>query len=196
MSMPVNFNNASFVTSYYKTKSIPREKRPEIVLVGRSNVGKSSLINKLLNRKGLARVSSMPGKTVSVNYYDVDGTFDLVDLPGYGFAKRSKSEKAAWDKLTRDYFAAGRDIRLVLLLVDLRRDPSQDDQVMYDWLMENEFLFTVIGTKADKLSAGELKTSVSRLSEIFGIEVIPFSSLDGRGCEPLRQIIADVVTAD
>lgn len=190
--MKINFQNASFVTSYFDTRTILREKHPEIVLVGRSNVGKSSLINKLLNRKGLARVSSMPGKTVSVNYYDVDGKLDLVDLPGYGFAKRPKSEQAAWDRLTKNYFDAGRDIRLVLLLVDLRREPAEDDLVMYDWLMQKEYLFAVIGTKADKLSAGELKQSVARLSERFGVNVIPFSALNGTGCEPLKEILSDV----
>ena len=191
--MNVNFNNAEFVTSYFDGKKIDRPRNPEIVLVGRSNVGKSSLINKLLNRKSLARVSSVPGKTISVNYYSVDGKFDLVDLPGYGFAKRPKSEQATWGKLTDGYFSADRDRRLILMLVDLRHPPSKDDEVMFDWLMQSETLFTVVATKADKLSKTEAKKNADALSERFGITVIPFSALNGQGCEELRQIITDLV---
>ncbi|MBP3301455.1 MAG: YihA family ribosome biogenesis GTP-binding protein [Clostridia bacterium] len=194
--MTVNFNNAAFVTSYFDGRKIDRPKKPEIVLVGRSNVGKSSLINKLLNRKSLARVSSTPGKTISLNYYDVDGKFDLVDLPGYGFAKRPKTEQAAWGKLTEGYFSADRDIRLILMLVDLRHPPSKDDEVMFDWLMQSETLFTVVATKADKLNKTDTKKNTEALSRQFGINVIPFSSLTGMGCEELRQIITDLVTAD
>ena len=194
--MTVNFNRAEFVTSYFDSKKIDRPKKPEIVLVGRSNVGKSSLINRLLNRKSLARVSSTPGKTISINYYDVDGKFDLVDLPGYGFAKRPKTEQAAWGKLTEGYFSADRDIRLILLLVDLRHPPSKDDEVMYDWLMQSEILFTVVGTKADKLNKTEIAKNTAALSEQFGINVIPFSALKGVGCEELQQIITDLVTAE
>ncbi|MBQ1217591.1 MAG: YihA family ribosome biogenesis GTP-binding protein [Clostridia bacterium] len=189
----MNFNNAEFVTSYFDGKKIDRPRNPEIVLVGRSNVGKSSLINKLLNRKSLARVSSVPGKTISVNYYSVDGKFDLVDLPGYGFAKRPKSEQAAWGKLTDGYFSADRDRRLILMLVDLRHPPSKDDEVMFDWLMQSETLFTVVETNADKLSKTEAKKNADALSERFGITVIPFSALNGQGCEELRQIITDLV---
>lgn len=192
--MKINFSNAQFVTSYFDTRSIPREKHPEIVLIGRSNVGKSSLINKLLNRKGLARVSSMPGKTVSVNYYDVDGAFDLVDLPGYGFAKRSKSEQAAWGKLTDGYFAADRDRRLILLLVDSRHAPSADDETAFEWLMGSETLFSVVATKTDKLSKTEKTANLAALSAKFGVDAIPFSALDGSGVETLRQIISDVVS--
>ena len=190
--MTVNFNNASFVTSYYDAKSIQRDKLPEVVLVGRSNVGKSSLINKLLNRKSLARVSSTPGKTVSINYYNIDNKLDLVDLPGYGFAKRPKSEQAAWGKLTDGYFAAGRDIRLILLLVDLRHPPSADDCAMFDWLMASETLFSVVGTKCDKLSKTQREQNAAALSERFGVRVIPFSALDGTGVEPLKEILTDV----
>ncbi len=194
--MTVNFNNASFVTSYFDGKKIDRPRNPEIVLVGRSNVGKSSLINKLLNRKSLARVSSTPGKTISVNYYDVDGKFDLVDLPGYGFAKRPKSEQAAWGKLTDGYFSADRDRRLILMLVDLRHPPSKDDETMFDWLMQSETLFAIVATKADKLNKTEANKNADALSERFGIRVIPFSSHTGVGCEELRQIITDLVTQE
>lgn len=194
--MTVNFNNAAFVTSYFDAKKIDRPKKPEIVLVGRSNVGKSSLINKLLNRKSLARVSSTPGKTISVNYYDIDSKLDLVDLPGYGFAKRPKTEKAAWGKLTDGYFSAGRDIRLILLLVDMRHPPSKDDETMFEWLMQSEILFTVVATKADKLNKTEAKKNLQALSERFGIDVIPFSALTGEGCDTLREIITDLAGAD
>lgn len=194
--MTIHFSNAQFVTSYFDGKKIDRPQKPEVVLVGRSNVGKSSLINKLLNRKSLARVSSTPGKTISVNYYDIDGKFDLVDLPGYGFAKRPKSEQAAWGKLTEGYFGAGRDIRLILMLVDLRHPPSKDDEVMFEWLMQSQTLFTVVATKADKLNKTEAKKNAEALSEQFGINVIPFSSLNGTGVEELQQIITDLVLSD
>ena len=194
--MTIHFNNAQFVTSYFDGKKIDRPKNPEVVLVGRSNVGKSSLINKLLNRKSLARVSSTPGKTISVNYYDVDGKFDLVDLPGYGFAKRPKTEQAAWGKLTEGYFSAERDIRLILMLVDLRHPPSKDDEIMFEWLMQSQTLFAVVATKADKLNKTETKKNAEALSEKFGINVIPFSSLNGTGVEELQQIITDLVLAD
>lgn len=194
--MNINFNNATFVTSYFDAKKIDRPRNPEIVLVGRSNVGKSSLINRLLNRKSLARVSSTPGKTISVNYYDVDGKFDLVDLPGYGFAKRPKTEQAAWGKLTDGYFSADRDRRLILMLVDLRHPPSKDDEMMFDWLMQSETLFAIVATKADKLNKTEMQKNTDALSERFGINVIPFSSHTGVGCEALRQIITDLVNAD
>ena len=190
--MNVNFGRAEFVTSYFDPRKLPEEKKPEIVLAGRSNVGKSSLINTLLNRKSLARVSSTPGKTVSVNYYNIDDKLHLVDLPGYGFAKRPKSEQAAWGKLTDGYFSAGRDIRLILLLIDLRHPPTKDDLAMYDWLMSTEILFCIVGTKCDKLSKTEAANNTAALSKTFGVNVIPFSSLNGTGCETIREIIADV----
>ncbi len=188
----INYQNARFLTSLYRTENITLPPLPEIALAGRSNVGKSSLINRLLNRKKLARVSETPGKTVSVNYYDIDGKYYLVDLPGYGFAKRSKKERATWGRLINGYLAADRNLRLILLLIDIRHSPSEEDRQMYEYLMANQTLFAVIATKADKLSAAQVRARIQELSKEFLLQVIPFSAKTGQGAEELLQIIEDI----
>ena len=190
--MKLNYNNTEFLQSCFNTKDIKAEKRPEIVFVGRSNVGKSSMINALLSRKSFARVSSVPGKTAAINFYDIDKKIYFVDLPGYGFAKRSKTERRDWGKLIGDYLSLDRDIRLVVFLVDLRHDPSENDMIMYKYLMQNEYLFTVAATKADKLKKTAAAEQVKRFSKLFGINIIEFSSQTKQGLTELKQIIEDV----
>lgn len=190
--MTINLNNAKFLTSVFDTRKINITPKPEIVLAGRSNVGKSSMINRLLNRKSIARVSGTPGKTISANYYDIDGKIYLVDLPGYGFAKRAAAEKTGWGRLVNGYFGAGRDIRLVLLLVDIRHDPSDEDMQMFEYLMAGETLFCVVATKSDKLSKTEIKKRTDALSATFGVEVIPFSAENGTGTNEIWDIIEDI----
>ena len=170
----------------------PRDARPEIALSGRSNVGKSSLINTLLNRKSLARVSSAPGKTITINYYDVDKKLFLVDLPGYGYAKRSQESKKSWSSLTEDYFLKNpsRDaIKLVAQLIDIRVGPTEDDIMMINWMLEAQIPFIIVATKTDKLSASQLKNALDKLDEDYfkgtGIEIIPFSSVTKRGRDEL-----------
>ena len=181
-------------------KQFPKDPRPEIALSGRSNVGKSSLINTLLGRKSLARVSSAPGKTITINYYDVDKKLFLVDLPGYGFAKRSKDSKKSWSSLTEDFFLKNPSedaIKLVLQLIDIRVGPTEDDIMMINWLIEQDVPFIVVATKTDKLSKAQLKCALEGLEEQYfkgtEIEVIPFSSVTRDGKEQLWSKIFDTV---
>jgi GTP-binding protein len=182
------------------TRQLPREKKPQIALSGRSNVGKSSLINTLLGRKSLARVSSAPGKTVTVNFYDVDGKIYLVDLPGYGYAKRSKDSQKVWSTLTEEYFTknpSGDAVKLVLQLIDIRTGPTEDDILMINWLIENGIEFTVVATKTDKLSKTALAEALAALErdcfEGTGIEIIPFSSVSRVGRDEVWRKIYDSI---
>jgi GTP-binding protein len=187
--MDININNVKMGLSVGNAKQFPKDPRPEVALSGRSNVGKSSLINTLLGRKSFARVSSTPGKTITINYYDLDSKMYLVDLPGYGFAKRSKESKRVWSTLTEDFFLknpSSDSLKLVIQLIDIRIDPTDDDILMINWLIDREVPFVVVATKSDKLSKSALNAALLKLeNEYFkgtGIEVIPFSSVtkDGR----------------
>ena len=162
--MKVNLNNASFSFSAGATKQFPRNLKPQFALSGRSNVGKSSLINTLLGRKSIARVSSAPGKTITVNFYDIDEKIYLVDLPGYGYAKRSKDSKKVWSTLTEEYFTKNpcKDmIKLVIQLIDIRTGPTEDDILMINWLIDSGIEFVVVATKTDKLSRKNIKTHLT-----------------------------------
>jgi GTP-binding protein len=191
----LNFNNAEFLTSYGKFSQLPPAKGVEIAFAGRSNVGKSTLINKLFGRKSLARVSSVPGKTATINFYKLEN-INFVDLPGYGYAKVSKSEKERWADLIEGYFSSERDIRLVFLLVDMRHTPSADDLHMINYLIETERPFAIVLTKADKLKKNERETRMSAFADEIphfnDIHVIPFSSQTFEGVDVLRNIIEDV----
>ena len=190
--MKYNVNNAKISMTVGNARQFPRDPRPEIALSGRSNVGKSSLINTLLGRKSLARVSSAPGKTITINYYSIDDKFYLVDLPGYGYAKRSMESKRAWSSLTEDYFLKNPSadaIKLVIQLVDIRTGPTDDDIMMINWLIDNSVPFIVVATKSDKLSKSAVKAALEGFEENYfkgtGIEVIPFSSVTRDGKELL-----------
>ena len=194
--MKLNVNNASIAMTVGNRAQFPRSQKPEIALSGRSNVGKSSLINTLLGRKSLARVSSSPGKTITINYYDIDNKMYLVDLPGYGYAKRSMESKRSWSSLTEDYFLknpAGDSIRLVIQLIDIRIGPTDDDIMMINWLIDTKIPFVVVATKSDKLSKSQLNSALSDLDEKYfhgtGIEIIPFSSVTKDGKDYLWSII-------
>ena len=198
--MKINVNNANIAITVGNFKQFPRDPRPEIALSGRSNVGKSSLINTLLSRKSLARVSSAPGKTITINYYDIDKKMFLVDLPGYGYAKRSKESKKSWSSLTEDYFLKNPSedaIKLVIQLIDIRIDPTDDDIMMINWLIDNEVPFIVVATKADKLSKSQLDCALEKLNKEYfdgtGIEIIPFSSVSKVGKDVLWNKINDAV---
>lgn len=194
----MNFNNAKFVTSFGKLSQIPPSDRPEVCFSGRSNVGKSSLINKVLNRKSLARVSSVPGKTVTINFFELDNIY-LADLPGYGYAKVSKSEKSGWGDLIGGYLAdQSRRLDLVVQLVDMRHPPSKDDLQMINFLIDSEIPFIIALTKADKLKPTERKARMSAFAQEIpcfeDITVVPFSAVTGEGVEEIRRIIEDAVT--
>ena len=201
--MRINVNNSGIVMTVGNAKQFPRDPRPEIALSGRSNVGKSSLINTLLGRKSLARVSSSPGKTITINYYDIDKKLFLVDLPGYGFAKRSKDSKKSWSSLTEDFFLKNPSedaIKLVLQLIDIRVGPTEDDVMMINWLIETNVPFIVVATKTDKLSKSQLNTALASLDKEYfsgtGIEVIPFSSVTKDGKELLWNKIMAAVSGE
>ena len=196
--MRINVNNVCVAMTVGDAKSFPRDARPQIALSGRSNVGKSSLINTLIGRKSLARVSSSPGKTITINYYDIDKKIFLVDLPGYGFAKRSKESKKVWSSLTEDYFLKNPSedsLKLVIQLIDIRIDPTDDDIMMINWLIDNELPFVVVATKTDKLSKSQLDSALEKLKREYfdgtGIEVIPFSSVTKCGKDILWNKITE-----
>ena len=195
--MALNLNNVSLKITAGNIRQFPRSATPQIALAGRSNVGKSSLINTILCRRSLARVSSSPGKTITVNYYDVDGSLYLVDLPGYGYAKRPQTDKARWSELTDGYFTKNpsRDrIMLVLQLVDMRIGPTADDVMMLDWMNAAVVPFAIAATKADKLSSARARAEATEKilscpTVPVGTPVIPFSSVTGEGRDELWRII-------
>ena len=196
----MNWNNAKFVTSFGKLLQLPPSDRPEVCFSGRSNVGKSSLINKLLNRKSLARVSSVPGKTVTINFYELGGIF-LADLPGYGYAKVAKTEKHGWGELIGGYLADGdRQMCLVVQLIDMRHAPSKDDIQMINYLIDNELPFVIVLTKADKLkkTAREerMKAFADEIPCFEDITVLPFSCMTGEGVEELRAVIEEATAEE
>ncbi len=192
----INFNKAEFTAAAGISSQLPPSDKPEVIFSGRSNVGKSSLINKLVNRKSLARVSATPGKTATINFFDVD-KFCLVDLPGYGYAKVSHSERDRWAELMEGYFAQDRNFCLVVQIIDMRHPPTQDDLNMIDFLYSNGFRFIIVLTKKDKLKKTAQKQSLDRLNEILadyeGIELFPFSALNSEGTEEIRQAISRYV---
>lgn len=191
----MKIESAQFELSAGLGSQLPPSILPEVAVSGRSNVGKSSLINRLLNRKSLARTSATPGKTITVNFYRLD-TMRLVDLPGYGYAKLSHSEKQRFSKAIGEYLGDDRDLRLVLQLIDMRHKPTADDRQMLRFLAENEVPFMVVLTKSDKLNRTErekqLQLFEQEFSEYEGLYWLPFSSQNGEGVDELRQILSEV----
>ena len=183
----MNIHNADIEISAVKREQFPQTGYPEIAFVGRSNVGKSSMINKLLNRKALARVSSAPGKTITINFYNIDNTIYLVDLPGYGYAKRSKSEVESWGEMMDGYLNGRPQLKKIMLLVDSRHEPTGDDKMMLEWIRAShpEEGAIVIATKTDKLSKRELEKNLNMLYRELGLEeadiLVPFSIKDDEG---------------
>ena len=192
----MNFNNVEFLISAAAPKDFPKSRLPEIAFAGKSNVGKSSVINRILNRKNFARVGERPGKTIHVNYFTVDKKCYFVDLPGYGYAQVSQSEKARWGKLMEDYFAAGR-IDLGVLIVDYRHPPTKNDITMADWFIQSGCPFVVVANKMDKLKKSELAPNLVTIREDLelpeGTPIIPFSAEKGNGKDELVRLILDTV---
>lgn len=191
----MNFNKAEFFRSYGEYSQLPPSDRVEIAFAGRSNVGKSSLINKVFNRKNLARVSAVPGKTATINFYSLENIF-LVDLPGYGYAKVAKSDKVRWSGLIEGYLHDDRQLSLIFQLIDMRHPPTKDDLQMIDFLIESEMPFAIVFTKADKLSKREREERMSGFAEEIpcfdDIEKVEFSAQTGEGAEKIRQIIEEL----
>ena len=199
--MAIDMRNVTLKMTAGKTSQFPFDKMPQIAFSGRSNVGKSSLINTLLGRKSLARVSSSPGKTITINYYDIDKKLYLVDLPGYGYAKRSQESKRGWSSLTEDYFVKNPSsdaIKLVIQLIDIRTGPTDDDIMMINFLIDNGVDFLVVATKTDKLSKTQLANALDQLHKEYfegtGIEIIPFSSVTRIGKDEVWKKIIDKIS--
>lgn len=188
----MNFQNVEFLISAASTKDFPKNRMPEIAFTGKSNVGKSSVINRLLQRKNFARVGEKPGKTVHVNYFVIDRKCYLVDLPGYGFAKVSAKEKERWSKLMEDYFAAGR-IDLGVLIVDYRHPPTNNDITMARWFLDSGCPFVVVANKMDKLKKSQLEPNLQIIREDLNLPescpIIPFSAEKGNGRDELVKYI-------
>lgn len=193
----MNYNTVEFYTSFGRPDQLLPSQKPEIVFAGRSNVGKSSLINKLFNRKSLARVSATPGKTATINFFD-GGSLYFVDLPGYGYARVSGDEKLRWSELMESYLHdTERDIRLVFSLIDIRHPPTEDDRMMIDFLIDSEVPFVVVLTKADKLSKAQLQKRLAELELPCADQItsVPFSAVTGMGVPEIREIV-DAIEAD
>lgn len=193
----MNFQNVSFELAAGRKDQLPKSNLPEVVFSGKSNVGKSSLINRLVQRKALARVSATPGKTATINFYRLPECC-LVDLPGYGYARVSQKEKQRWASLVEGYFEPGRNIALVIQLVDMRHKPTADDLQMIDFLYQTQLPFVVVCTKSDKLNRGETETQTGFFDNLFqekGIPWIPFSTVKGTGLDQLKKVLEEAVTA-
>ena len=192
----MNFQKVEFLISAAATKDFPKNRLPEIAFAGKSNVGKSSVINRLLQRKNFARVGDKPGKTIHVNYFTIDNTCYLVDLPGYGYAQVSQKEKERWGKLMEDYFAAGR-IDLGVLIVDYRHPPTKNDITMARWFLDSGCPFVVVANKMDKLKKSELEPNLLTIREDLELPencpIIPFSAEKGNGRDELVRMILNVV---
>jgi GTP-binding protein len=188
----MNYNNAVFETSAGTSKSLIPSDLPEVCFSGHSNVGKSSLINRLLGRKSIARVSNKPGKTVTVNFFKCEGV-RMADLPGYGFAKVSFAEKQRWSELMQYYFSSDRNIKVVFQLIDSRHKPTADDMDMVNYLKETGFNFVIVLTKIDKLKSKERAANLEMFNELFGdIQLIPFSAETAEGNDVLRGLLESV----
>ena len=171
--------NPKFEISAVSKKQYPKGDKPEIVLVGKSNVGKSSFVNTMTNRKSLARTSNVPGKTRQINFYNIDDKFYFVDLPGYGYSKMSKEEKVISGNYIEDYLASGQNVSLIILLLDIRHNPTADDMLMYDYILRSNLPFIVLTNKADKIAITKVDNEVQRIKETLGISyspILPFSS--------------------
>ena len=183
---------ASFLKSAARPEDSPRPELPSIAFAGRSNVGKSSLINSLVGRKKLAKTSNSPGRTRLINFFLVGSRWVFVDLPGFGYAKVSRQERSRWRPLVEGYLKGDRNLKCLLLLVDSRHEPSRLDQMMRQWLEEYRIPHAVVATKADKLSSNQIRKSIKRIQEILKVNiVIPYSAVTGRGRKELWRLIEE-----
>ena len=195
--MKINFNKSDIYISAVQKIQYPKDGKVEIAFVGRSNVGKSSLINTIVNKRGLARTSGTPGKTRLINFFTIDDKMYFVDLPGYGFAKISKVEKEKWGKMIEQYLKDRKELKLIIQLVDIRHNPTEDDKTMYQWIKYFGYECIVVCTKSDKLNKVQIKKSLDVIKQELGVEstdkVIAFSALDKRGKDEMINIIEDCV---
>lgn len=178
------------------TSKLPVTGRPEVAFAGKSNVGKSSLINGLMNRKSLARTSAQPGKTQTINFYNVNDSIYLVDLPGYGYAKVSQTEKEKWGKMIERYLHGSGDLKAVFLLIDIRHEPSENDRIMYEWILHNGYEPIIIATKLDKLKRSQIQKHVKMIRQGLNLrpggKIIPFSAETKQGREEIWELIDEL----
>lgn len=179
------------------TSMLPDNKLPEVAFAGKSNVGKSSLINALMMRKSLARTSAQPGKTQTINFYNINDAMYLVDLPGYGYAKASEEVKAKWGKMIENYLHTSKRLKAVFLLIDIRHDPSANDRMMYEWMVYQGFAPIIIATKLDKIKRSQIQKNVKAIREGLGVQpgttIIPFSAETKQGREEIWELIDSLV---
>ena len=191
--MPINLQKAEFLRSAASPQDFPRDNLPQVAFAGRSNVGKSSVINRLLNRKNFARVGAAPGKTTHINYFLIDGKFYLVDLPGYGYAKVSKAEKERWGRLMEEWFADNGLMTLGIMIVDARHKPTADDCTMAQWFKASGRPFAVAANKLDKIRKSDIIPNLARIRETLELDesvtVVPFSAEKGDGKQELLDLI-------
>ncbi len=196
----MEYINASFETTAVSKKQYPSTDVPEIALVGRSNVGKSSLINCILNRRKLARTSSTPGKTATINFYMVEDKFRLVDLPGYGYAKVSKAEKDKWAKMIEEYLSGRENLAAIIQLVDARHKPTAEDKVMNDWIRRCGYYPYTVATKLDKLKKSEIEKNLTIIYNELDLDnegvLIPFSSENKAGREEVLELIDHILAKE
>ncbi|NLL73057.1 MAG: YihA family ribosome biogenesis GTP-binding protein [Clostridiales bacterium] len=178
------------------TSSLPENDKPEVAFAGKSNVGKSSLINSLINRKALARTSSQPGKTQTINYYNVNDALYFVDLPGYGYAKTSESIREKWGKMVEGYLTSSKQLKQVFLLIDIRHEPSNNDKIMYEWIVYHGFNPVIVATKQDKLKRSQIQKHIKMIREGLGAgsetKIFPFSSLSKQGKDEIWDYIKGI----
>ncbi len=192
--------NVSLETVCGITSKLPDSPHPEVAFAGKSNVGKSSLINGLMNRKSLARTSAQPGKTQTINYYNVNDAIYFVDLPGYGFARANEEVKAKWGKMIEDYLHRSKQLKAVFLLIDIRHEPSGNDRIMYDWIVDQGFNPIIIATKLDKINRSQIQKQVKLIKNTLQTEpgtiVIPYSAITKQGREEIYEIIDQILEAE
>lgn len=191
--------NVSLETVCGITSTLPENEKPEFAFAGKSNVGKSSLINALMNRKSLARTSAQPGKTQTINYYNINDEMYFVDLPGYGFAKVSESEKVKWGKMIENYLHTSKQLTLVFLLIDIRHEPGKNDVMMYDWIVNNGFRPVIIATKLDKINRSQIQKQVKLIRQTLGMKkddlIIPFSAESKQGRDDIYDLLERTVAS-
>lgn len=182
------------------TSKLPVNDKPEVAFAGKSNVGKSSLINALMNRKSLARTSAQPGKTQTINYYNVNDAIYFVDLPGYGYAKANEHVKAQWGKMIEDYLHKSKQLRKVFLLIDIRHAPSENDRIMYDWIIRNGYQPVIIATKLDKINRSQIQKQLKLIRTTLqtqeGTTIIPFSAETKQGREEIYEILDGILEVE
>lgn len=192
--------NVSLETVCGVTSKLPVNDKPEVAFAGKSNVGKSSLINALMNRKSLARTSAQPGKTQTINYYNVNDAIYFVDLPGYGYAKANEHVKAQWGKMIEDYLHKSKQLKTVFLLIDIRHAPSENDRIMYDWIMRNGYQPVIIATKLDKINRSQIQKQLKLIRTTLhtqeGTTIIPFSAETKQGREEIYEILDGILEVE